>query len=163
MFFDSFTGKPVDWEDSFLGIKRRWNRPPQKISLLEDGIESTFNFQDVGEVPGLFNEVGDSGSYEAVLLEESEPVGTAFIEFELVAQQPNGDFIAEVENFLDFGEGNTITLEGKLNVQRFEDLQPARLAITDGEGTFDDARGVAILNQVELDVLDVINIDLLVI
>ena len=38
--------------------------PSFNFSLLEDGIESTFRFEDVGNVPGILNEVGDTGSYD---------------------------------------------------------------------------------------------------
>ena len=148
MSFDSLTGQSR--------VKR--------IKLSEDGIEPSFDFQDAGEVPGLFNEVGDGGSYEAVLFNESgEQVGTSSIEFEFVKQLGNGAFIADIIDILDFGDGNTITLEGRLNVEKFEDLKPARLDVVEGEGIFDDVRGKATLAQAELDVLDVIDIDLLLI
>lgn len=167
MTFDSFTGQSsqVNPEiDSFLGGNGavRGKRGVTRISLVEDGIESTFDFRDAGKVPGLFNEVGDSGSYEAVLLNEAgEQIGTSSIEFELIKQLGNGAFIAEISDTLDFGEGNTITLEGKLNVEKFEDLKPARLGVVEGEGIFEGVGGKATLTQAELDVLDVVNIDLL--
>ena len=167
MTFDSFTGQSskgnqeIDYLWGGKGAVRGKQRA-KRISLVEDGIESTFDFVDAGEVPGLFNEVGDGGSYEAVLLNESgEQVGTSSIEFEFVKQLGNGAFIAEVTDTLDFGDGNTITLEGKLNVEKFEDLKPARLGVVEGEGIFDGIGGKATLTQAELDVLDVINIDLL--
>ena len=148
MSFDSLTGQSR--------VKR--------IKLSEDGIEPSFDLQDAGEVPGLFNEVGDGGSYEAVLFNESgEQVGTSSIEFEFVKQLGNGAFIADIIDILDFGDGNTITLEGRLNVEKFEDLKPARLDVVEGEGIFDDVRGKATLAQAELDVLDIIDIDLLLI
>lgn len=168
MSFDSLTGNPKinRVTDSLSGGKQSANdrSSVQRISVIEDGIESTFNFQDVGNVPGLFNEVGDGGSYEAILLDESgEQVGTSFIEFELVKQLGNGSFIAEVTDILNFGDGNTITIQGKLNVEKFEDLQPARLGIVEGEGIFEGAAGKATLTQAEPDILDVVDIDLLII
>lgn len=136
----------------------------QRIHLIEDGIESTFDFKDVGEVPGLFNEIGDGGSYEALLFDESgEQVGTSFNEFEFIKQLGNGDFITELVNVLDFGDGNTITIEGTFNVNKFEDLKPARLDVVEGEGIFEDVKGKATLAQQELDVLDVVSIDLLLV
>ena len=135
--------------------------PIFNFSLLEDGIESTFDFEDVGNVPGILNEVGDTGSNEAILLNEAgESVGTSFVEFELVEQLTDGSFIAELENTLDFGEGNTITVAGSLNVQEFEALQPAEVEIINGEGIFDDVEGEATLTQAELNVLDAIEVDL---
>ena len=48
------------------------------FSLLKDGIESTFLFEDAGNVPGILNEVGDTGSNEAILFNEArESVGTS--------------------------------------------------------------------------------------
>ena len=135
--------------------------PSFDFSLVEDGIETTFSFEDVGNVPGILNEVGDTGSNESILLNEAEEsVGTSLVEFELVEQLTDGAFIAEIENVFDFGEGNTITVAGKLNVEQFENLQPAQVEIVSGEGIFDGAEGNATLTQAELDVLDVINIDL---
>ena len=135
--------------------------PSFDFSLVEDGIETTFRFEDVGNVPGILNEVGDTGSNEAILFNKAgESVGTSSVEFELVKQLTDGAFIAEIENIFDFGEGNTITVAGKLNVEQFEALQPAQLEIVSGEGIFDGAEGEATLTQAELNVLDVIEIDL---
>ena len=135
--------------------------PSFDFSLLEDGIETTFSFEDAGNVPGILNEVGDTGSNESILFNEAgESVGTSFVEFELVEQLEDGAFIAEVENIFDFGEGNTITAAGSLNVEQFEALQPAEIEIVSGEGIFDGAEGNATLTQAELNVLDVIEIDL---
>ena len=136
-------------------------KPSFDFSLLEDGIETTFRFEDVGNVPGILNEVGDTGSNEAILFNEAgESVGTSVDEFEFVKQLTDGAFISEIEDILDFGEGNTITLAGSLNVKQFEALQPADVEIVSGEGVFDGAKGKATLTQAELDVLDVIEIDL---
>ena len=94
--------------------------PSFDFSLIEDGIETTFSFEDVGNIPGILNEVGDTGSNESILFNEAgESVGTSFVEFELVEQLTNEAFIAEIENILDFGEGNTITVAGELNVAQF--------------------------------------------
>ena len=134
--------------------------PSFDFSLVEDGIETTFRFEDVGNVPGILNEVGDTGSNESILLNEAGEVGTSFVEFELVEQLEDGAFSAEIENILDFGEGNTITVAGELNVEQFEALQPAELEIVSGEGIFNGAEGEATLAQAELNVLDVIEIDL---
>ena len=135
--------------------------PSFNFSLLEDGIESTFRFEDVGNVPGILNEVGDTGSNKSILFNEAgESVGTSFVEFELVEQLTDGAFLAEIENIFDFGEGNTITVAGSLNVEQFEALQPAQLEIASGEGIFDGAEGEATLTQAELNVLDAIEVDL---
>ena len=151
--------------DPLTGQKVHIKQPKvQRIQLVEDGIEPTFNFQDAGEVPGLFNEIGDGGSFEAVLFDESgEQVGTSFSEFEFIKQLGNGDFITELVNVLDFGDGNTITIEGTFNVNKFEDLKPARLDVVAGEGIYEDVKGKATLAQQELGVLDVVEIDLLLI
>ena len=135
--------------------------PIFNFGLLEDGIESTFHFEDVGNVPGILNEVGDSGSNEAILFNEAgESVGTSFVEIELVQQLTDGASIAEIENIYDFGEGNTITAAGSLNLEELRALQPAEVEIVNGEGIFDGAEGKVTLTQAELDVLDVIEIDL---
>lgn len=135
--------------------------PSFDFSLLKDGIETTFLFEDIGNVPGILNEVGDTGSNEAILFNEAgESVGTSFDEFEFVKQLNDGAFIAEIEDTFDFGEGNTITVAGELNVAQFEALQPAHVEIVSGEGIFDGAEGNATLSQAELNVLDVIEIDL---
>ena len=135
--------------------------PSFDFSLIEDGIETTFSFEDVGNIPGILNEVGDTGSNESILFNEAgESVGTSFVEFELVEQLEDGAFIAEIDNIFDFGDGNTITVAGELNVEQFEALQPAQVEIVSGEGIFDGAEGNATLAQAELDVLDVIEIDL---
>ena len=75
-------------------------------------------------------------------------------------QLTDGAFISEIEDILDFGEGNTITLAGSLNVKQFEALQPADVEIVSGDNVLDGAKGKATLTQAELDVLDVIEIDL---
>lgn len=135
--------------------------PSFDFSLLKDGIETTFRFEDVGNVPGILNEIGDTGSNEAILFDESgESVGISFDEFEFVEQLTDGAFIAEIVDTFDFGEGNTITVAGELNVEQFETLQPAHVEIVGGEGIFDGAEGNATLTQAELNVLDVIEIDL---
>lgn len=135
--------------------------PSFDFSLLKDGIETTFRFEDVGNVPGILNEIGDTGSNEAILFNESgESVGISFDEFEFVEQLTDGAFITEIVDTFDFGEGNTITVAGELNVAQFEALQPAHVEIVGGEGIFDGAEGNATLAQAELDVLDVIEIDL---
>ncbi len=135
--------------------------PSFDFSLSKDGIETTFRFEDVGNVPGILNEVGDTGSNEAILFNEAgESVGISVDEFELVEQLTDGAFIVEIEDIFDFGEGNTITVAGELNVEQFEALQPAEVEIVSGEGIFDGAEGNATLAQAELDVLDVIEIDL---
>ena len=135
--------------------------PSFDFSLSKDGIETTFRFEDVGNVPGILNEVGDTGSNEAILFNEvGESVGISVDEFELVEQLTDGAFIVEIEDIFDFGEGNTITVAGELNVEQFEALQPAEVEIVSGEGIFDGAEGKATLAQAELDVLDVIEIDL---
>ena len=135
--------------------------PSFDFSLIEDGIETTFDFEDIGNVPGILNEVGDTGSNESILFNEAgESIGTSFVEFELVEQLEDGAFIAEIDNIFDFGDGNTITVAGELNVEQFEALQPAQVEIVSGEGIFDGAEGNATLAQAELDVLDVIEIDL---
>ena len=82
------------------------------------------------------------------------------MKFELVEQLMDGAFIAEIEDIFDFGEGNTITVAGSLNVEQFEALQPADVEIVSGEGIFDGVEGKATLTQAELNVLDVIEIDL---
>lgn len=135
--------------------------PSFDFSLLKDGIETTFRFEDVGNVPGILNEIGDTGSNEAILFDESgESVGISFDEFEFVEQLTDGAFITEIVDTFDFGEGNTITVAGELNVAQFEALQPAHVEIVSGEDIFDGAEGNATLAQAELDVLDVIEIDL---
>lgn len=130
-----------------------------RFSVTEDGIESTFNFTDQGKVPGLFNEIGDGGTYDAVLLYSGKQVGTASADFELVKQLGNDSFIADVKDILKFNDGSTLTIEGNLNVQKFENLQPAQLDITSGTGVFEGAKGKATFTQNESGVLDVINID----
>ena len=135
--------------------------PSFNLSLSKDGIESSFVFEDAGSVPGILNEVGDTGSNEAILFNEAgESVGTSVDEFEFVEQLTDGASIAEIEDILDFGEGNTITLAGSFNVEQFEALQPAEVEIVSGEGIFDGVEGSATLTQAEPDVLDVIEIDL---
>ena len=135
--------------------------PVFNFSLIEDGIESTLRFEDVGNVPGILNEIGDSANNEAVLFDETgTSVGTVFNEFEIVQQLTDGSFIAELENILDFGEGSIITVAGRLNVQEFEALQPAEVEIVSGEGIFEGAEGKVTLTQAELNVLDVIEVDL---
>ena len=135
--------------------------PSFDFSLVEDGIETTFSFEDVGNVPGILNEVGDSSSYEAILFNEAgESIGTSLVEIEQIQQLTDGASIVEIENIYDFGEGNTITVAGELNLEEFRALQPAEVEIVSGEGIFDGAEGNATLAQAELDVLDVIEIDL---
>lgn len=151
-------------DSPFGGRGRERGKSIKRFSLLENGDLSTLNPTDPGEDGIPFNEVGEGATYEADLFNESgDPVGTSFVEFEIAREKRNGDLIARVEDVLDFGDGNTLTLKGRLNVQKFEDLQPARLRVADGEGIFEGAKGRAILTQAELNVLDDILIDLVVI
>jgi hypothetical protein len=130
-----------------------------RFSITEDGIESSFNFPELGKIPGPFNEIGEGGTYDAVLLDSGKQVGTASAEFELVKQLGNGSFIADVKDVLTFNDGSTLTIEGNLNVQKFENLQPAQLDITSGTGVFEGAKGKATFTQNTLNILDVVNID----
>ena len=133
-----------------------------ELSFSEDGIESTFDLEQ-GNVPG-FNEIGDGGTVASLLFDSSgNRIGSSESEFEVVQQLDDGTSIADITNTFNFGSGNTLTIEGQLNVQDFEALEPAKLRVTEGSGIYDNARGEAILQQQQLGVLDIIDVDIQVI
>lgn len=133
------------------------------VNLTEDGIPTTFNFVDKGK-PGLFNDIGDGGTYDSILYDKNgNQVGSSTTEFVFVKQLGNDTFKADITNTLDFGNGNTITLDGTINVQKFEALKPANIDIVGGTGIYEDVRGKATINQLELNVLDNVGISLQII
>ncbi|MBD2449402.1 hypothetical protein H6G76_20000 [Nostoc sp. FACHB-152] len=160
--FDSLTGEfGCNNNDSFLG-KAYKGIEVLKLSFTEDGIESSFAFNQ-GDVPG-FNEIGDGGTYSSFLFNKSgNRIGSSEAEFKLVQQINDGSFIADITDTFNFGGGNTLTIKGQLNVQDFEALQPAELRVTGGSGIYDNAIGKAVLQQQQIGVLDVINADIQVI
>lgn len=133
------------------------------VNLIEDGIESNFNFFDKGK-PGLFNDIGDGGIYDSILYDENgNQVGFTTTEFVFVKELGNDTFKAEITNTLNFGNDDTITLGGTINVQKFEALKPANIDIIGGTGIYEDVRGKATINQLQLNVLDEVGISLQII
>ena len=136
-----------------------WDKQTVELSFNEDGIDSSFSFNQ-GDIPG-FNEIGDSGSYASFVYDDSDNrIGSSESSFEVVQALEDGTFLADAVQSFNFGNGNTITIEGQLNVQDFEALEVARLPIVEGSGIYDNARGYGLLQQQELGVFDVIGVEL---
>lgn len=102
-----------------------------------------------------------------MLDEEGNQIGTSESVFEVVKELESDTGavnrgIAFVSNTLEL-EGGTISIEGTLNIEEFEDLEPFKLKVIGGTGIFEGAKGKAIFQQQQENVLDIVEIDLRVI
>ena len=149
--------------DDLLGFVTPVNPTAARfLQFREDGIESTFQFTDVGE-PGLFNSIGDGITYTSNLFDTNDIlVGTKDVSVTYTQQLGNQQFLALIQENIKL-PGGTIETQGTINVNLTEQLIPQNIAIIGGTGIYDGASGLETVRQLELGVLDVLDISLVIV